>query len=69
MQGNEVLKKYVLSDGFQTFTYLAKPNTCFFCHYMTDIYYDWHGIYCMDCYKGLDTKKGCLGKCKYFKED
>ncbi len=70
MEGNEVLKKYVLKDYFQTFTYVTRPNSCYHCKFCTDIWYDSQGVYMLHCdIKEANIKRGKLGKCKYFREE
>lgn len=56
--------EYKLSDG-QVVNALS--NSCLFCKYCTDLFYDWGGIYATVCKKNKDPIIGSEGKCKAFK--
>ena len=75
------LKEYMLEDVFPNcgFRILALPNTCYFCEYCTDIWWDYsNGPYMFYCEMEHDengeivneelvAKKGLYGKCELFK--
>ena len=48
----------------------AAENSCFFCQHCTDIFFDYtNGPYMFLCDEDADTRKGCDGQCKLFKEE
>lgn len=48
--------------------YVAKKNSCLFCKYCTDIYWDYtNGIYSIVCDKEKSIDNGIAGKCAYFR--
>lgn len=69
---DEELKLYKPDDA--DYEVMALPNTCWFCEYLTDIWWDYtNGPYMLDCVKENETnldliREGCNGECKYFKE-
>jgi len=47
----------------------AHPRGCMFCKHSTDVFYDYtNGPYMIICDGNHSTKKGFIGKCKYFQE-
>ena len=58
-------KDYELESG-EVVT--ARSNSCLFCKYCTDLFYDWGGIYLTVCSKDLDIVKGAHGECSDFEE-
>lgn len=68
----------------QGYTVLARPNSCFFCKHLTDIFYDYNGPYLYLCEKHPQIilasgetliededyiQKGMLGECEDFMEE
>lgn len=59
------------------YSVMARPNSCFFCQRLTDIFYDWHGPYGFVCEKQYDMNPddespvtlGMQGKCPDFVDD
>lgn len=63
----EKLEKYECDE----YIVWAIPNTCFFCEWCTDIFYDYiNGPYMLFCTWDIDTNSVVTGKtpCKKFKE-
>ena len=44
----------------------ALANSCLFCKYCTDLFYDWNGVYMTVCKKNKNVVIGSQGKCKAF---
>ena len=68
----ENLKKYAPEDA--SYVVYTLPNTCYFCKYLTDIWWDYsNGPYMFLCEKSGSendlTDKGLIGKCEYFESD
>ena len=63
------------------YSVMARPNSCFFCQHLTDIFYDGHGPYAFICEKLYSMSPedesddeniitlGMLGKCPDFIDD
>ena len=47
----------------------ALANSCLFCKYCTDLFYDSGGVYLTICKKNKDIVNGAGGKCKAFKRE
>lgn len=62
----KIWKDYKLQDGQIV---KALYNSCLFCKYCTDLFYDWGGVYLTVCKKQKDIVRGAHGKCKAFKNE
>lgn len=63
------IKKFVLKDDFQKFTYIVNPSHCFTCKHLCDIWYDSSGIYSIECDINKNIKRGSKGLCIHYRED
>ncbi len=60
------MKEYKLQSGEIV---MARSDSCLFCKYCTDLFYDWGGVYLTVCSKELDYVKGAKGECTDFEEE
>lgn len=62
------MKKWLNYELLNGLKVKALSNSCLFCKYCTDLFYDLGGVYLTICKKNKDIVNGAEGKCKAFRK-